>query len=100
MMGEKITVPDTFQEDIRRAVEILKAAGCTDIFLFGSLAQERAGTSSDLDLAIRGCPPGNFFPVWGKLLMTLDHLVDLVDLDSPDPFARYLEEEEELVQIA
>ncbi len=99
MKDERIKVPDAFQEDIRRAVEILKSAGCTDIFLFGSLTKERAGADSDLDLAIRGCPPGNFFHLLGQLMFELDHPVDLVDLDSADPFARYLEEKGNLIRI-
>jgi predicted nucleotidyltransferase len=98
-MDVRIDIPDAFRADVHRATEILRTAGCSEIFLFGSLAEKRASVSSDLDLAVRGCPPGNFFRVLGKLIMELDHPVDLVDLDSQDPFARYLEEHEELVQV-
>jgi predicted nucleotidyltransferase len=98
-MDVRIEIPDAFQADVRRATEILRAVGCSEIFLFGSLAENRASIDSDLDLAVRGCPPGKFFRVLGKLLMELDHPVDLVDLDSQDPFARYLEEHEELIQV-
>jgi hypothetical protein len=52
-----------------------------------------------LDLAVRGCPKGGFFQLWGKLYMTLDHLVDLVDLDSEDPFANYLQTHAEMMQV-
>jgi hypothetical protein len=31
--------------------------------------------------------------------MTLDHLVDLVDLDSEDPFAHYLHTQAEMIQV-
>ena len=92
-------IPDAFQADVRRATEILKEAGCTEIFVFGSLAKGRAGKSSDLDLAVRGCPKAGFFHLWGKLFMSLEHSVDLVDLDSEDPFARYLEMHAEVIQI-
>jgi predicted nucleotidyltransferase len=98
-MDVRIEIPDAFQADVHRAAEILRAVGCSEIFLFGSLVEKRASASSDLDLAVRGCPPGNFFRVLGNLIMELDHPVDLVDLDSHDPFARYLEEHEELVQV-
>ncbi len=98
-MDTQIEIPDVFQADVHRATEILRAAGCSEIFLFGSLAERRASVSSDLDLAVRGCPPGSFFRVLGKLIMELDHPVDLVDMDSQDPFARYLAEHEELVQV-
>lgn len=36
-------------------------AGCSEIFLFGSLASGEVGDKSDIDLAIRGCPQGKFF---------------------------------------
>lgn len=98
-MDKRTDISEAFQEDVRRAIEILRAGGCTDIFLFGSLARQRARSGSDLDFAVRGCSPENFFHLWGKLLMALEHTVDLVDLDSVDPFARYLEQEGELVQI-
>lgn len=96
----KVQLPETYRRDIRRAVEILKEAGCTDVFLFGSLAAGKIGDgSSDLDLAIRGCPRGRFFHLLGRLLLELEHSVDLVSLDMQDAFARYLEEEGELLQI-
>jgi predicted nucleotidyltransferase len=100
-MKDEITVeiPESFREDVRRAVRILKEAGCTEIFLFGSLVEGGSGKGSDVDLAVRGCPPRKFFHLLGRLLIELDHLVDLVDLDSEDAFARYLEEELEMVQI-
>jgi len=88
-----------YQKDIHRAVDILKGAGCTEIFLFGSLATGETEEKSDIDLAIRGCPKGEFFHLLGKLLLELDNPVDLVNLDTQDIFARYLEKEGELVQI-
>lgn len=94
------TVPTSFEEDVRRAVEILKGAGCTEIFLFGSLAKGHISDRSDLDIAVRGCPRGGFFHLLGKLFLELKHPVDLINLDSPDAFARYLKEEGELLKVA
>ena len=98
-MTEKIQLPEVYEKDIARAVAILKGAGCTQVFLFGSLASEKVREGSDIDLAIRGCPKGSFFHLLGKLLFELDHSVDLVSLDRPDPFARYLETKGGLLQI-
>ena len=89
----------TYQEDIHRATEILKRAGCAEVFLFGSLATGDFEGESDIDLAIRGCPKGSFFHLLGRLLFELNYPVDLVNLDSQDAFARYLEEEGELIKI-
>ncbi|TEU11239.1 MAG: nucleotidyltransferase domain-containing protein [Anaerolineales bacterium] len=98
-MNDKVQLPETYQKDVRRAVEILKGAGCTDVFLFGSLATGEVKGQSDIDLAVRGCPKGKFFHLLGRLLLELDYPVDLVNLDRQDAFARYLEKEGELLQI-
>ncbi len=98
-MKEKSQLPKPYQEDIHRAVEILKEAGCTHVFLFGSLTTGKVRDGSDIDLAIRGCPKGRFFYLLGRLLLELNHPVDLISLDRQDAFTRYLEEEEELLQI-
>jgi predicted nucleotidyltransferase len=98
-MEEKVQLPEIYQRDVSRAVEILKEAGCTQVFLFGSLATGEVQETSDIDLAVRGCPKGRFFHLLGQLLFELDHSVDLVSLDGQDDFARYLEKEGELLQI-
>lgn len=98
-MIETFQLPEVYEKDIRRAVEILKGAGCTHVFLFGSLAAGKVRNGSDIDLAVRGCPKGEFFRLLGRLLMELAHPVDLVDLDSPDAFARYLEDKGRLLQV-
>jgi predicted nucleotidyltransferase len=99
-MIEKIQTPKSYKKDIQRAIGILKEAGCTDVFLFGSLATGEINEESDIDIAVRGCPRGSFFPLLARLLLELDRPVDLVDLDQHDAFARYLESEGELKQIA
>ena len=100
MLKNKLQLPKTYQENLDCAVDILKQGGCTEVYLFGSLAIGKAHQKSDMDLAVRGCPPGNFFPLLGKLLVTLDYAVDLVDLDKNLAFARFLEQEKELQRIA
>lgn len=98
-MNKTVQLPETYQKNLYRAVVILKNAGCTDIFLFGSLITEKIHEHSDIDLAVRGCPRGKFFHLLGKLLLELDFPVDLVNLESQDAFARYLEQEGELLRI-
>ena len=95
----QVQIPEIYKSDINKAVEILKTAGCTDIYLFGSLATGKSGESSDIDLAVRGCPQGEYFHILGQLLLKLDRSVDLVSMDKQDAFARYLEKEGELLQI-
>jgi predicted nucleotidyltransferase len=92
-------LPDQYQTNITRAVEILKQGGCTEIFLFGSLASGNFNPQSDIDLAVRGCPSEKFFHLLGQLIFRLDYPVDLIDLDSRDPLARFLKEKGKLQQI-
>lgn len=99
LINEKAHIPEPYRKDVYKAVEILKVAGCTEIFLFGSLATDRMSDNSDIDLAVRGCPNGEFFHLLGQLLLELDHPIDLINLDKQDAFARYLEQEGELFQI-
>ena len=98
-MKEQVQLPIAYRQDIRRALTILKEAGCSNVFLFGSLAAGQVKDGSDIDLAVRGCPKGQFFHLLGKLLLELDHPVDLIDLDRQDAFAHYLEKEGELFPI-
>ncbi len=92
-------IPEDYKKNIDRAVEILKNAGCSDIYLFGSLVSGKYKDLSDIDLAVRGCPKGQFFHLLGKLLYKLKYPVDLINLDNQDTFSRYLEREDELIQI-
>lgn len=99
MKNVQLELPVAFQRDVSRAIGILKESGCTAIFLYGSLGEGKIREKSDIDIAIQGCPKGKFYSLLGKLLLALDHSVDLVNLDSPDPFARYLENEGRLLQV-
>jgi predicted nucleotidyltransferase len=98
-MDAIVQLPENYQKNIQRAVKILKEAGCTAIFLFGSLATGKIREESDIDLAICGCPKGKFFHLWGLLMFELDYSVDLVKLDNQDAFAHYLVQYGELVKI-
>ncbi len=98
-MNTKLQIPKGYEDDMRRAIAILKEAGCTHIFLFGSLTSGKVRPGSDIDLAVRGCPKGKFFRVYGRLLREINHPVDLVSLDKQEPFARHLEKQERLIRI-
>ncbi len=98
-MVETTSISDIFRKDIDRAVQILKEAGCTEVYLFGSVASGEIHAKSDIDLAVRGCPPDRFFHTLGRLMIELNHSVDLVDLDEPGIFVRYLLDSGELVRI-
>lgn len=75
-----------FREDLETAVHYLKAVGCTEIYIFGSLSAGQAHSQSDIDIAVRGLQPEKFFSVYGELMIKLNHRVDLVDLDLQKQF--------------
>ncbi len=93
------SIPSKYQKDIDKALTILKEGGCTAVFLFGSLVAGETGHTSDIDLAVRGCPSGEFFHLLGRLLLELEHSVDLVNLDKQEALAHYLEQEGDLIQV-
>jgi len=93
-------LPELYRSDVQRAVEILKSAGCSQVYLFGSTAVGEQRIGSDIDIAVRGCPPGRFYHLLGNLLLELDHPVDLIDLDSQDPIVQHLTLKGALVEIS
>ncbi len=100
MSKDLSTLPPSYKKDVEKAIEILKNEGCEDVYLFGSLAKGDIKEGSDIDLAIKGCPPGKYFNLIGKLMVELNHSVDLVNLDKDEDFAFFLSEEGELVYVS
>lgn len=92
-------IPLGYREDVKKAIKILRDVGCKEVYLFGSLAEGNTREGSDIDLAVRGCPSGMFFHALGKLILELNHPIDLVDLDRDNDFARYLEREGSLIHV-
>ncbi len=92
-------IPDEYRADVVRAVEICKAEGCRDVFIFGSVAAGRHRPRSDLDIGVRGCPPECFYRLLGRLMDELSHPVNLVDLDIEIRVAEFLEQEDQLVHV-
>jgi predicted nucleotidyltransferase len=96
-----MTFHPEYQKDIDTAISILKAEGCDEIYIFGSLAEGGVPHSgTDIDIAVRGLPRARFFGIYGRLLSSLEHAIDLVDLDGKTPFARVLEKKGTLHRVA
>ena len=86
------TIPEMFKSDIDKAAGILKTAGCHECYIFGSVAEGRSSTKSDIDMAIRGLPPEWFFYVYGQLSRKVKRSIDLVDLDDDSRFSLKLQQ--------
>ena len=88
------------KERVEKAASLLKSAGCKEVYLFGSVAEGNDNENSDIDIAIKGCPPGRFFELLGKLMLELDCRVDLVNLDHEDAFSKHLLDKGQLLHVA
>ena len=86
MVFALLAISDILQHDIDKAAEVLKAAGCNECYVFGSVANGNEHDNSDIDLAIRGLPPEQFFYVYAQLPVK----IDLVDLDDGSRFSQRL----------
>lgn len=90
---------DELNVRLKKAATQLKTFGAKEVYVFGSVATGTMHDYSDIDLAVSGIPPEKFFSAMGAVEETLDHRLDLVDLDEDTPFVRYLKEEKELVRV-
>jgi predicted nucleotidyltransferase len=95
-----VKVPESHRQDIETAVDILKGEGCSEIYLFGSLVHGDSSDTSDVDLAVKGLEKRNYFKILGKLIMALDHPVDLINLEKKDRFSALLIKKGELLRVA
>ena len=89
-----------FMDKVKRAVEIFKSFGAKEVYLFGSALNDNFDMdNSDIDFAVRGIPPKNFYAAVGELLCSLRHDVDVIDLDGGTKFGRHLEKHHDLKRV-
>ncbi len=90
-----MTFPEKYQKDIETIISILRGEGCEAIYIFGSLAEGNSPhRETDIDIAVKGLPESRFFDVYGRILTSTSHSVDLIDIDRETPFTRVLQEKE------
>lgn len=84
-MVEKLrNLPDSYQEDIKKATEILKANGAKEVFIFGSIANGKFNENSDIDIAVTGLDEKEFYKIASILMFELENEFDLIDLDDEE----------------
>jgi predicted nucleotidyltransferase len=86
-------IPASHRRDIKKAIEIFKELGSEEVYIFGSLVDGTITSRSDIDLAVKGIPPGFYIKALAKLIMQLDHPVDLINLDEDNRFGNMLKRE-------
>jgi predicted nucleotidyltransferase len=90
---------EELKEQIAHAAEALKAAGARDVYVFGSAAKGVLREDSDIDMAVSGLPPRQFFRAMGQASRIVRRQVDLIDLDEVNPFTDYLKKKGELLRV-
>ena len=93
-------LPNKYQEDIKKAIKILKENDVTEIFIFGSVVNGNFNENSDIDIAIKGIKQEEFYRVASILMFEIEKEIDLIDLDDEnDKFAKMLIDKNILVRI-
>ena len=92
-------IPEKYQDDIKKAVILLKNEGCKAVFLFGSMVTGKIHQNSDIDIGIKGLPPKKFFRVNASLDKELFNKIDLVDFDLRSDFYALLDSLGEVVEL-
>lgn len=93
-------LPNEYQEDIKKAIKILKENDVTEIFIFGSVVNGNFNENSDIDIAIKGIKQEEFYRVASILMFEIEKEIDLIDLDDEnDKFAQMLIDKNILVRI-
>ena len=100
MVDKLSNLPYSYQEDIKKATQILKENGAKEVFIFGSIANDKFNENSDIDIAVRGLNEKDFYRVASILMFELENEIDLVDLDDKtNRFSQMLLKSDMLVRI-
>ena len=74
-------------KDLRKTIaDIARDFRLSAVWMFGS-ALEEEDEARDIDLAVEGLAPEEFFEFYGRLFTELSKPVDLVDLSQNPPIA-------------
>lgn len=95
-----MVIPEEFKKDIDLAVGYLKTLAVAEIYLFGSVVKGTHSAISDLDIAVRGIEPLDFFLAITELQGLLEHNFDLINLDFRDEFTENLEKSGEILRVS
>lgn len=80
------------EKDKEIIISYAKKFHVAEIYLFGS-SLDNATEANDIDLAVRGISPGQFFDFYGKLLRHLSKEVDIINLSKRSRFTEMIEKQ-------
>jgi len=80
------------EQDKKTIQEISKKYHAKRVLLFGS-SVDSARESRDIDIAVEGILPKDFFSYYGELLFALTKPVDIIDLSGTSKFISLIKQE-------
>lgn len=69
------------EAELAKIVGISKEFGVRIVLLFGSCLED-IKSARDIDIAVSGVKPREFFKYYGRVSMAVDDEVDIIDLDD------------------
>lgn len=76
--------------------DISKKYHAKRVLLFGSSLDDTR-ESHDIDIAVEGIPPKDFFKYYGDLMLKLSKPVDVIDLSETSKFIKLIQKEGRLL---
>lgn len=80
------------EKDKKTIEEVSKKYSAKRVLLFGS-SIDAARESRDIDIAVEGISPKDFFRYYGELLFALSKPVDVIDLSGNSKFINLVKQE-------
>jgi predicted nucleotidyltransferase len=80
------------EKDKKTIKEISKKYSAKRVLLFGS-SMDAEKESHDIDIAIEGISPKDFFSYYGDLILALSKPVDVIDLSEKSKFSELILQE-------
>ena len=72
---------EVLDRELKKIASISKEFGAKKVLLFGSCLED-IESARDIDIAVSGIKPQEFFKYYGKVSMAVDDEVDIIDLDD------------------
>jgi len=80
------------ESDQKTIIEISKKYQIKRVLLFGS-SLESNKESHDIDIAVEGMAPKDFYKYYGELILLLSKQVDVIDLSTQSKFTDLIQKE-------
>ena len=80
------------ESDKRKIREVSKKYHAKRVLLFGS-SLDVTRESQDIDIAVEGISPEDFFKYYGELMLKLSKPIDVIDLSGSSKFTKLIQQE-------